>query len=481
MAGATHKGLAGTIARKELTEIVRDGRMRLLGAIVVILALAALAFGADQTHRAQHEREHAAERADAQWTGQGEKNPHVAAHYGTHAFAPTSVATAIDPGVSAWLGRAIKLEAHRRNLAAHAAAEDAGGAGRLGSFSVASVLLQLVPLLVIALGYGLWARERERGTLRQVLSTGVDRTSLLWGKGLALAAALAALLLPAAAIIVGVLWFMGGGDGDTLGRLALLFAAYATYFAIFAGLTLYASAAATSSRAALVAMIAAWGAFCLVTPRGAAEVAGVVAPLPSQAALARAVTASLESGVDGDTPRDVAVEAITSDLMAAQGIEATGMMVDESYLAGLELQAEAQWEDQIFDHHVGQLEDGIAAQERAVAWAGVVSPFVAMRALSAALCGTDYAHHRHFTDYAERWRKGFVKYLDDAFAANAGAEGWDYRAGPELWKKAPPFAYEAPGVGFALADQLPSLLSLLAWLLAAAALARRSARRVRVV
>ena len=36
------------VARKEVREIVRDGRMRLLGVIVIILTLAALAFGAQQ-------------------------------------------------------------------------------------------------------------------------------------------------------------------------------------------------------------------------------------------------------------------------------------------------------------------------------------------------------------------------------------------------------------------------------------------------
>ena len=80
------------VAHKEIKEIVRDGRLRLLGGLVIILAMAALAFGAQQTNRAQEAREQARERAAKQWADQGDKNPHVAAHYGTHVFAPTSVA-----------------------------------------------------------------------------------------------------------------------------------------------------------------------------------------------------------------------------------------------------------------------------------------------------------------------------------------------------------------------------------------------------
>lgn len=472
--------MIGTIARKELRELMRDGRLRLLGGIVVTLALAAFAFGAQQTSRAQEAREHARERATAQWEGQGAKNPHVAAHYGTYAFAPTNVTTAIDPGVSAFLGRSVKLEAHRRNLASHSAAQD-GGTQQLGAFSVAAVLLMLVPLLIIALGYGAWSQERERGTLRQLLSTGVDRRALLAGKAIALAVALTALLVPASALIVGGLWMLGGGGLGTLARIGLLVLSYGAYFAVFAGLTLYASAIARSSRGSLVGMIAVWALFCLLVPRMGGELAATLQPLPSQAELARAVAHSLEKGVDGTTDREVAIEAMIADAMAEAGISNAGFLVDQGLTTAIELQVEARWEDAAYDHHVGRLEDGIATQESWASRVGVLSPFVAMRGLSAGLCGTDYAHHRHFTDYTEAWRKRLVAQLNTAFGEKAGADGWAYRAGPDLWKQAPPFEYVPPGLAFVWRHHAFDVCVLLGWLLLAVGLARRSARRVRVV
>ena len=473
--------LLRSIVRKEVREIVRDGRLRLLGAIVVVLALAALAFGAQQTGRAQAAKVDAEKRAAEQWENQGDKNPHVAAHYGTHAFAPTSAATAIDPGVSTYLGRSVKLEAHKRNLASHSEAQDSASTARLGNFSVSTVFLQLVPLLIVALGYGMWGRERERGTLRQVMSTGVSTTLLFWGKAIALFLIVAGLLIPAALVVVGVLWSLGGGDGATLVRLGLLAFGYTIYFAVFGGLTLYASAKARSSRAALVGMIGVWGLFCLIIPRAATEVAAVSKPLPSQAELARDVSRSLEKGIDGSADREAYIEAISGDLMADQGVSDGGLLVDASFSAGFELQAEAAWEDLIFDHHVRKLDEQVAAQERVVTWTGFLSPFVAMRTLSAGLCGTDYAHHRHFTEYAETWRKGLVTQMNAAFADNAGVEGWEYRAGPELWKKVPPFAYEEPPPRFALSTHLLSAAALALWLLLALGLALWSARKVEVV
>ena len=478
------------IARKEMREIVRDGRLRLLGVIVVILALAALAFGLEQTLRAQHAREHAMERSTDQWEGQGEKNPHVAAHYGTYVFAPTSAVTAIDPGVAPYLGRSIEIKAHKRSLAAHSEAQDSGGSKRLGAFSVASVFLQLIPLLIIALGYGSWSRERERGTLRQVLSTGVTRHALFWGKALALGMSMAGLLVPAGLVIVGALWAVGGGDAATLMRVGLLAASYTLYFAIFACLTLFVSAMANTSRGALVTMVGIWGLFCLVMPRAASEVSGLVEPLPSRAELARKVGAALKTGLDGSTERDVAIEARVADAMDEQGFsaDALSLFADEKAAkeaemvkAGLLLRFAAEWENEIFDHFMNGLDDQIASQEAVVDWAGFLSPYVAMRSLSSTLSGTDFAHHRHFTGFAERWRQDLINSLNKAFTDNAGAQGWDYRAGKELWKNAPPFTYRSPGPMYGLWIHAVSGLALLFWFFVALGLAWWGATRVRVV
>lgn len=478
------------VARKEVREIIRDGRMRLLGIIVIILAVAALAFGAQQTLRSQDLRANAMERASDQWVGQGERNPHSAAHYGTHVFAPTSVVTAIDPGVSPYLGRSIEIKAHKRSLASHSEAQDSGGSKRLGSFSVASVFLLLIPLLIIALGYGLWSRERERGTLRQVLSTGVNRADLFWGKTLALGFVVAVLLVPTALIIVAVLWGLGGGDGDTLVRLGLLTLGYGMYFGVFAGLTLFASAVTRTSRGALVAMVGLWGLFCLVTPRAATEVAAVIEPLPSQAELGRQVAQRLKTGVDGTADRDAYIEERVAAQLAAEGFseDALEFLVDEAevkgmttYKDGLMLKFTAEWENAVFDHAIKQLDDQIAAQESVMDTVAFLSPYVAMRTLSAAFSGTDVAHHRHFTRYAEAWRQEFVDSLNAAFAKNAGAQGWAYRAGPEVWKNAPSFDYAPPSPTFGFDHHLLSALALLGWLLAAGALARWAAGRVKAV
>jgi hypothetical protein len=114
-----------TIARKELTEMFRDGRFVAAAAIVLVLLLAAV--GAGWKHysdvHAQHSR--AQQETREQWLDQGEKNPHSAAHYGVYAFKPKTHLSMIDTGVDPYTGVAVWLEAHYQNQFLHRPAQDA--------------------------------------------------------------------------------------------------------------------------------------------------------------------------------------------------------------------------------------------------------------------------------------------------------------------------------------------------------------------
>lgn len=470
-----------TIAKKEFTELIRDGRLRLLGVLILALGITALGFGAQQTFEAQHERDAAVKRSKSQWEGQGDKNPHVAAHFGTYVFAPISVASAIDPGVTAQLGRSIKMEAHKQNLPDHATAKDVGASSQMGGFSVSMILLQLMPLLVIALGYGMWSKERERGTLRQILSTGVSRRALFFGKNIALLGTVGLLLVPTSIVVLIVLSFLGGLDAQVAWRLLALTIAYGFYFGVFGALTLTVSALTRTSQGALVTLVMIWGLFCLLMPRIAVESATNQEPLPSRGELMRSVKLSLEKGIDGKADREEAVDALVKDILAKQGFANAGFMMDPAIQSGAELRAEAQWEDLVFDHHIEQLHAAIQRQESHYARFAWLSPYLAMSVVSKALCGTDYAHHRDFSRAAERWRKRFIEMLNESFAKQAGAEGWNYKAGPELWSKAPPFMYRAPPIGFAASQVSLQLFALGGWLVACFVLAVVCTRRMKVV
>jgi ABC-2 type transport system permease protein len=218
----------------------------------------------------------------------------------------------------------------------------------------------------------------------------------------------------------------------------------------------------------------------LVIPRAAADLGASLAPTPSRTAVATAIRTSLQDGVPGGPTREERIDAITEAMLEEQGFSGAETLMDAALLGGIELQAEAQFENEVIDFHHQRLAEATAHQESVVTWMGVVAPPIAIQSLSSALAGTDHAHHRHFNDAAERHRRALIDMLNREFAEQGGSDGWSYRAGRETWERAPAFQYQQPDLGWALSRQKPSLIILAAWLLGGLAFAARAAHRMRV-
>jgi ABC-2 type transport system permease protein len=471
--------IVAAVARKELREVWRDGRFWAIGGAVTGLLVVALAFGARQARSAQAERSAAGAIAERAWREQDDKNPHVAAHLGKFVFKPSGPLSLLDPGVEPFVGVSMKLEAHRRNAVTGARAEDGTGLSRFARLSAASVLQLLVPLLVVGLGFGAWTSERERGTLRQLASQGVRTPALLAGKTLGQSLALASVLLPALAIGVATAALLGATGADPT-RVAALAGVYAGYVLVWVLLTLFVSAAASSSRGALVALLFVWVAAGLVIPRAATDAAARIAPAPSRAEVVRAIEKSLAEGLPGKGDREERVAAIAEQILEKQGFKGAETLMDASLLEGIELQAEAAFENEVLDHHFGRLGAAIEREDVVSQWASVLSPVLAVRTLSTAFAGTDFAHHSHFEHAAELYRRDLVDLLNRDFAERAGSAGWSYKAGRELWERAAPFAYTPPPASWVVRRNAVALGTLAGWLVLGALLAWWSAARMKV-
>lgn len=472
---------AMAIVYKEWREMVRDGRFRFASAAAVLLLLLAVTFSLQQAERIHHERESAGDVARKHWEHQGDKNPHMATHYGMYVFKPTGNLSYLDPGVEPYLGVSVKIEGHRQNLPTHAAAADTTAIHQFGGLTVATGLQWLVPLLIIGLGFGIWTSERERGTLRQLMGSGVGLPLLAVGKTGGLLLVMAALLIPT--VVMGGVLTAIFGDFYAVhwGRIGGFLAAYGMYFLVFIAVTLAISARAGVSRNALVVALGFWVATAVVAPRVLADLVGAMKPLPTAYELAHAVAESLENGIPGQLPKEERVEEFSKELLAQHGFLGAEMMMPEALLQGLELQAEARFENEVFDHHFGALNAAVLAQEQWSQWLSFLSPTLAVRSLSMAFAGTDHTHHRDFLDHAERYRRELVAMMDNDFATNAGADGWEYVAGRELWEKAPRFDYVSPDLSWVLSHQWKSLTALLCWLGGAGYASFAFARRIRVI
>ena len=464
------------IARKEFTDVIRDGRFRWCAALVGALLLVSLGHGWVQARQAQEELAAAQATARDHWESQGEKNPHSAAHYGIYAFKPRLALSFVDEGVDPYTGTSVWLEAHRQNDFLMRPAQDATAAQRVGALTAAQVLQNLVPLLVILLTFGALAGEREQGTLRQLLATGIGRRELAVGKALGVAGALALLLVPAA--VVGAAALVVGSTGPAaspLARGAVLAGVYLAYFGAFVGLGLAVSAWARSARTALVVLLGVWVVNGLVAPRAAVDLSKWIHPTPSAVEFAHTLEQEMAAGVDDIQRPDRA--AFGERLLAEYGVErAEDLPVNE---VGLYLQESEEFGNRIFDRNYGALWDTFERQGVVHEALAVAAPLLAVRTLSMGLAGTDVEQHRHFATAAEAYRRDMMRQMNLDLAENSRT-GELYTAGPELWADVPPLQYDAPTLGWVLGNRALSLLVLALWLAGAGLLAARRVQRAEV-
>lgn len=465
------------IARKEMTEMVRDGRFRAAGAIVFTLLAGALLLGW-QNYREVSAQHAAAQKATRdQWLGQGKKNPHSAAHYGIYAFKPKVPLTMVDRGTDPYTGVAVWLEAHKQNEFKYRPAQDATAVQRFGELTGATVLQLLVPLLIVLLGFNAFSGERELGTLRQLLSLGVSQQDLARGKALGVAGALGLLLVPAALIGAVALTAASGQAGmiASIPRMAWMALSYLLYFAAFVGVSLAVSAWAPSSRSALIVLLGFWMFNGLIAPRAASDIAKAVRPAPSAFQFARGIEKGLQG--DGHDSASARARKLEAELLKKYNVDKVEALPIN--FSGARLQDSEEHGNEVFDIAYSQLWKTFAEQDGVHRAVSVLAPSLAVRSTSMAFAGADFPQHAHFAQAAEEYRRMIQRVMNNDLMHNAGNNGV-YLAGDGLWSKVPPFEYTAPDAGWVLSQQTFSLAILALWSAAAALAAMWAARRVQV-
>lgn len=452
--------MIGVIARKEFTLIRRDGRILWTAGIIAVMLIVAGATAVERYRDIAAERAAAQALVEQQWQSQGEKNPHAAAHYGIYAFKPVTPLAFFDTGVSNYLGVSIWLEAHRRNRAVAPPAQDMTSMLRFGELTAAFTLQVFLPLFVILMAFPTFAGEREDGTLRQVLSTGVTTWQLFLGKGLGILAAVALIMLPLFALGLVALLFAAPG---LIPQAFLLLLTYSLYALVFLALTLAVSARARSAQSVLVIMVALWAVFTFALPRVAADASSLLYPLPTAAEFQAAVDDDLANGLDGVSPA-AAIRERRERTLALYGKDRVEDLPIN--FQGIVFSMQEELGATVYDRHFSELQDTLERQLDVHEALGLLSPRLPMQAISMELSGSSLRHHHAFARAAESFRLNMIEVMNRDLTFNSRPGESSYRAGPELWSQVGGFSW----AGLPLADSLaalgPSIMTLALWLVA---------------
>lgn len=458
------------IMAKDLRELRRDRRVVVMALLVLALAITALltAYARISAHEADRAATIAADRVT--WEGQGARNPHSAAHFSKWAFKPLTAQAVLDPGITAFAGSAVWMEAHNRNPAVARPIDDQTVILPSGDFSLAWVLQVLMPLLVAVIAASCVARERERGTLRLMLASGVGAASLVRAKLASVGAV--TLALGGAISLVGVIAAAGAGPIDPA-RLGLWLLAYGAFLAIVAAIAVTVSLHARSSGQALMVLAGLWLFAIVLTPRAAASLAEYAAPAPTGEQFWADVAAAKAAY---PSPFAEGMDAFAAKVTAQYGVSRIEDLPVS--FGGLQLEEDERLGNQVYDDKFRALFAVYDAQRAVLRWASLVSPLPALQNISMALSGTDMPHQIAFQEQAESRRRAVVTQLNTDLIENGAGADFDYLAKPELWAEVEDFTFAPPSLGETLAGLWREALILLAWLAAAMVLVQRAARRL---
>jgi ABC-2 type transport system permease protein len=474
---------AWRIAGAELALLSRS-RAAIIGVVALLLlsAIAAVTSAAQmQTELAQ--REALQQKTDALFEAQPARHPHRMVHYGTYAYRPISPLAAFDPGIDPFTGTTLYLEGHRQNSATFGAVRENSSLMRFGQLTPAFVLQTLVPLLLVFLGFSMVTRERESGALSQLRLHGASGGSILIGKWLALCAVALVALAPALAALV----WIGAHFPSESSAAALIGAGFGIYLLVWVSLILGASALVGSSRSSLVILIAAWAFISVIAPRGAAELASRLAPLPTRAETDLRLAAELRTLGDSHNADDPFFAAFRARTLAEHGVTRVEDL-PFNFRGAVSAEGEA-LTSRLFDDYFARTAATQRAQSRFVSALSLASPAIAVRHMSMAGAGADLETHLRFLQQAEAYRfaliqrlnglhRDLLNFADDARRSSDPDAERRTRVAAQNWAAMPDFAFTPTSANERRNAMAPFLAVLAGWLAFAVLLCGLAANRL---
>lgn len=452
------------ITKKELLIALKSSQVIVTGLIITILLVIA-GVGGYLNYKSQQEQIDAARiEKRAQWLNQGDKHPHIAAHYGTFVFKPKTGLSFFDFGLDSYTGSSIYLEAHYQHEFMFRPAQDFGAMIRFGELSIALVLQFLIPLLIIFLCFPAFTQESEHGTLRILAAQGISMRALAWGKITAYSIIVFCILLPTISILMLGIFVQPGlvFTADTLWRLLFLIACYSAYFFIFIGLSVWVSSYSRTSRNALLVLLSVWILFTILIPKTSANIASNVFLLPTLADYEKEISDDIGRQIERNPRKDTLILNFAARLLKQYKVDSISQL-PINYEAAY-MQVYEDFGNSVHDKHSDQLLHKLSLQNRVSTYCSLINPFIAMRNISMALSSTDFYTYTDFQDKAETYRRDLVRRMNGDFRDHSHTgEFYEYKAGRDLWESVKDFNYEIPTISFSVSKVIFELAALLVW------------------
>ena len=207
-----------------------------------------------------------------------------------------------------------------------------------------------------------------------------------------------------------------------------------------------------------------WIGWTIFIPSIIANISDEIIPLTTRIEFNESLAIDRSKGIDGHNPRGDRKEALEKATLKKYNVnKLEDLPVNFS---GILMQEDEEYGNKVWDKHFGNLYNQLKAQKYLYQISGVVNPFISLQNLSMGISGTDMHHHIDFLDQAEKYRRVFIKSLNDEYAfggSKTGERGW--KASNEFFRSIEDFQYQSPNFLSVHTKYLVDFLILLFWTL----------------
>ena len=152
-----------------------------------------------------------------------------------------------------------------------------------GELDMTLIVKIVLSLLAILFTFDAIVGEKERGTLKLILSNNIPRARLVLGKIIGnFISLMIPLLVP---LLLGLIILVVYPDivltADDWARIGIIFVLFLLYLSVFFSLGLFVSSRMSSASGSLLALLFIWVTFVIIVPKASVMVAGQAYPIPS--------------------------------------------------------------------------------------------------------------------------------------------------------------------------------------------------------
>jgi len=447
------------IFKKELKELFRTSKVVWMLVGIIVLLLLALYNGNSYYENHSTLIRESQEMTYQQFISQGDKNPHLGAHFGFYAYKPTADMAMIENGIEDYTGNSFYLEPHKRGVVKFKEISDATGLRSFGFLNIGYLAQFILPLFIFLICHNIFSKEWENGTIKMLLSSKASARQIFMGKLLSCLALEMALVLFIAFSSL-VLFAREHDAGALMSRVLPAFVCYLLGLSLFATMmtTIGVSISLLTRNAnlSLIVLSGFWLIGVFLLPRLAGELSKNMHPAITSLEFENKTFNEKQYGVGNEGHKDVRREKLLQRTMQQYHVQRIEDL--PVFFIPITIEFFEESDAAVMDRAYKAVDDNEARQDHLVLNSAWLTPFLAFRDFSMRMTATDMDTHNDFTAKAEIHRRKIGVIVDDYYQKNTVA-------GNAFWKTVPQFAYTAPGIGWRLSNAANSIFILLGWTL----------------